>query len=227
MAVEGARDTACSITAGDMARWLSVDLKTIHNWVRRGFLSGRRTAGGHRRFYRAEVVRFLRDAGRAVPGELARAAARVAIVGQVGLRGAPLAAKLGADHLMVEHLANPFQALLQVAAGNYEILVVGLGAASHPVLDDFMRALREHALTRGVVAVGLSENASVRDRFVKLGGDAAVSDEQSLVRTVLWLTGAGSRPPELVGSIPSPKLRRAGNQLRPVSGLSAPLAPTR
>ncbi|MBN1608065.1 MAG: helix-turn-helix domain-containing protein [Polyangiaceae bacterium] len=227
MAVEGVRDTACSITAGDMARWLSVDLKTIHNWVRRGFLAGRRTAGGHRRFYRAEVVRFLRDAGRAVPGELTHATARVAIVGQVGLRGAPLAAKLGADHLMIEHLTNPFQALLQVAAGNYEILVVGLGPGSHPVLDDFVRALHEDALTRGVVAVGLSESASMRERFVRLGGDAAVADEQSLVRTVLWLTGAGPRPAELVGSVPAPKLRRAGNQLRPPSRASLPLRHTR
>ena len=229
MAVEGVRDVACSITAGDMARWLSVDLKTVHNWVRRGYLVGRRTAGGHRRFYRAEVVRFLRDAGRAVPGELAHAAPRVAVMGAPGVSVDLLVDRLLGERLTVEHLTNPFEAVLQIAAGNSEILAVGLGVSGHPVLVDFLPAVRRHPLTRGVVAVGLSPSRSVRDDFIALGGDAAVANEDSLVRTVLWLTAAGPRPLELTGSEPAPRLRRVGRQLRPVRGdseIGLPLDPT-
>ncbi len=37
--------TTTRITVGNLARWLFVDLKTVHDRVRRGQLAGRRTQG--------------------------------------------------------------------------------------------------------------------------------------------------------------------------------------
>ena len=65
-----ARDTTCcSLTSGDLARSLAVDLKTVHRWVQRGVLRGHRTKGGHLRFRRVEVVRFLRQRRLPIPEE--------------------------------------------------------------------------------------------------------------------------------------------------------------
>ena len=80
MAVEGVRDTACSITAGDMARWLSVDLKTIHNWADRGQIPHFRTPGRHLRFRRPHVLDFLRKYGCPIPEELESERPRVALL---------------------------------------------------------------------------------------------------------------------------------------------------
>ena len=223
------RETACSITAGDLARWLSVDLKTIHNWLRRGYLVGRRTVGGHRRFYRTEVVRFLRQAGWFVPPELSEPDPRAALVGDLGALAESVWRELRAAHLTVQHVPNPFDAILSVAEGEFEIVAVSLGDRLKPIIEQFAIALREHPLTQGVVAVGLSQSASARRNFVAVGNDITVSQAQTLARTILWLTATGPRPAELENTERPPTLRRAGNQIRlarGASGLSAPLEPT-
>lgn len=56
-------------TSGEVARLLGVTDRTVANWARAGRLAFRTTVGGHRRFHRAEVERFVaqhdhrRDAG--------------------------------------------------------------------------------------------------------------------------------------------------------------------
>lgn len=229
MALKGLADAACSLTAGDLARWLSVDLKTIHNWVRRGYLVGRRTTGGHRRFYRTEVIRFLRQAGWYVPSELREPAPRVALVGDLEVPPRSTSRKLRAVRLALKRLGNPFQAILQIADGEFEIVILSLGAYLEPFVEDFVRALRKHQLTQGVVPIGVSPSKPIRRAFVNLGIDIVVTHEEELARTILWLTDAGPRPDELGNSDRPPTLRRAGNQIRPArptSGLSAPLGPT-
>jgi excisionase family DNA binding protein len=223
------REAACCITAGDLARWLSVDLKTIHNWVRRGYLVGRRTLGGHRRFYRTEVVRFIRQAGWFVPAELSEPDPRVALIGDLSTLPESVWEELRAARLAVHHLPNPFQAIVQIAEGEFEIAVVGFGDHLQPVIQQFTAALREHPLTQGVVAVGVSRSAAARRDFVALGNDIAIGQEGALAQTILWLTATGPRPANLENAEHAPKLRRAGNQLRlacTTNDLSAPLEPT-
>ena len=58
------------LTSGDIARSLKVDLKTVHRWVRRGRMRGHRTKGGHLRFRRIEVVRFLRERRLRIPDDI-------------------------------------------------------------------------------------------------------------------------------------------------------------
>lgn len=66
-------------TAQDLADICEVDLKTIHHWVTRGKLPERRTHGGHLRFRRPEVVRFLRRHGYPLPASVTRVRGRVGV----------------------------------------------------------------------------------------------------------------------------------------------------
>lgn len=59
-----------SLKSGDVARMLGVTVKTVHNWIRDRELPCYSTAGGHKRFQRHELARWLRDVDMPVPAEL-------------------------------------------------------------------------------------------------------------------------------------------------------------
>lgn len=54
-------------TAPQVAKICSVDLKTIHNWVKRGAITHFRTPGHHLRFRRQDILEFLEKFGYPVP----------------------------------------------------------------------------------------------------------------------------------------------------------------
>jgi excisionase family DNA binding protein len=47
------------LTPAEVARIFRVNPKTVTRWARTGKLASLRTVGGHRRFYRSDVERFL------------------------------------------------------------------------------------------------------------------------------------------------------------------------
>ena len=72
--------TSRLLTAPEVARHCSADLKTIHNWVNAGQIRTFRTPGRHLRFQPEDVVEFLEKYGYPVPTELRHLARPVAIV---------------------------------------------------------------------------------------------------------------------------------------------------
>jgi excisionase family DNA binding protein len=50
------------LTPSEVARIFRVDPKTVSRWAIAGKIGSVRTLGGHRRFYRSEVERAMRDA---------------------------------------------------------------------------------------------------------------------------------------------------------------------
>jgi len=179
------------LTAGDVARMLHVDLKTIHNWVKQGHVLARRTAGRHMRFHRAEVVRFLRRFGYPIPQALGAVPPRVLVhkTRKFGIPGVP-----GTERTVKEGL---FATVLEVAWGDYEVLVLNLDAFDAEATRELLSAIRARAETRCLSVVGLSNSASRRRRFVSEGGDAALSRRKSkaIGRTARWLTGCADDPP--------------------------------
>jgi excisionase family DNA binding protein len=171
------------LTAGDMARMLHVDLKTIHNWVRGGHLLARRTEGRHMRFHRAEVVRFLRRFGYPIPPALGAAAPRV-LVHKAGSNGT------ARDGLFVT--------ILEVARGDYEVLVLDLDAFDRKLESALVTAIRSRPETRCLYVVGMSSNPSRRRTFVRDSGDAAIArgNGHAVGRTAKWLTGSVAEPPK-------------------------------
>lgn len=94
-------------TASDIARFCDVDLKTIHNWVDKGSLTGFRTPGRHLRFKRLAVLDFLRKFGYSVP----------AIVSQLGASGSS-----GKNTLVViEPDATKVPALIECLSDTFDI----------------------------------------------------------------------------------------------------------
>ncbi|MBN2195355.1 MAG: helix-turn-helix domain-containing protein [Polyangiaceae bacterium] len=173
------------LTSGDIARLVSVDLKTVHNWVRVGHLAGLKTRGGHLRFHRAEVVRFMRRFGFPVSSPLRGEAARVAVV------GARLASSRGnaPGARPVEAYPHLFDAALAAADGAYDLLVVDLDLAEVGLTTELVRALRRHAPTRALPVVGVSAAPATREGFVRGGGDAAVATPSDLDRVRRFWTG--------------------------------------
>jgi hypothetical protein len=177
------------LTAGDLARFLAVDLKTIHNWVNQGQVFARRTEGRHLRFQRVEVVRFLRRVGHSVPPAIGRAEPHVLSVRGVFPRGAAGVVAAAADGFLA--------AVLEVAGGAHEVLVLDLDAHPPVLSRELVQALRARPETRGIGIVGLSTRAGRRAELVATGGDVALSQggPGQLVQSARYLTGAVDEPP--------------------------------
>lgn len=57
-------------TAGELAKYCEVDLKTIHNWIKKGRIESFKTPGGHMRISHANLCGFLGSNGFGVPEQL-------------------------------------------------------------------------------------------------------------------------------------------------------------
>ncbi len=68
------------LTAPQVARHCSADLKTIHNWVNAGQIRSFRTPGRHLRFRPEDVVEFLERFGYPVPTELQHFVRHVVVI---------------------------------------------------------------------------------------------------------------------------------------------------
>jgi excisionase family DNA binding protein len=187
----GHPDGVYDLTAGDVARLLSVDLKTIHNWVNQGHLFGRRTEGRHLRFHRVEIVRFLRRSGHPVPESIGRPPPRVLLC-----RRRPL------DNLSLRGVIQSvshglFAPALEVATGYYEVFVLEIDSHDLEHTCELLAALRGRPTTQALSIVGLSRSAERRRHFVDQGGDVglAAGNLADIVHTAKWLTGAVATPP--------------------------------
>ena len=179
------------LTSGDLARLLSVDLKTVHNWVTRGHLTGWRTRGRHLRFRRTELLRFMRRFGYPIPATLGEVPIEVVIV--QAANGKP--PNLGV-HINPHHAPSLAAAALELASGEYEALVIDLDRYTAAIIDELVTALRSRDATRGVAVVGLARDENVQARFLRRGGLASVvtGDTRGLVAVLRYLVGGGPPP---------------------------------
>jgi excisionase family DNA binding protein len=171
---------------------LHADLKTIHNWVRGGHILATRTEGRHMRFQRAEVVRFLRKFGYPIPAALGAALPRVLVHRASGPRAPAIS---GAVRTQRDGL---FATVLEAAGGSHEVLVLDLDGIDGKSAAAFVAALRSRPETRCLYVIGLSNDASRRQSFVRNGGDAAVArrDGKAVGRTAKWIMGSVGEPPK-------------------------------
>lgn len=177
------------LTAGDLARLLEVDLKTIHNWVNQGHVFAQRTEGRHLRFQRVEVVRFLRRFGYPVPPLLGDAAPRVLV------HRARASLKIpGVEQSESEGL---FSTVLEAAGGTYEIVVFALDSHDAGLTRELVKALRARPETRALSVIGMSKKPGRRADFVGHGGDLALAPGKAgdVAHAARFLTGALEAPP--------------------------------
>lgn len=182
-----------------MARLLEVDLKTVHNWVSRGHVHGRRTEGRHLRFTRTEIVSFMRRFGYPVPSFVGRAPPRVVLdVGSPLLRTTRRTLIRGCELTPCEGL---FACSMVLAGGEHEVALVDLEYHRRVLVTEFVSAVRAWDAAKQVCLIGVSPSLATRTHFVRAGGTAAFdSSRSSELRTLLqWLVGSGARQPKGVG----------------------------
>ncbi len=67
-------------TTHEIAKFCSVDVSTIKNWINEGKLRAYKTPGGHRRINRKDLMQFLQDYGMPVPPQIKEEKIKVLIV---------------------------------------------------------------------------------------------------------------------------------------------------
>jgi excisionase family DNA binding protein len=167
-----------------LARFCQVDLKTIHNWAKKGAIFHHRTEGRHLRFYRLDVAEFLRAYGYGVPEELRVTRPRVVLVHRDG-PGLHALKRALSRRLEVAAFADPFDALVELgslAADALAIDVALLGEAATRCVE----RLRANTRTRHVRVVAIGEDPNARAGFVAAGASAYVPyDETAEIREAL------------------------------------------
>lgn len=153
------------LSATQLARFCSVDLKTIHNWANRGKIAGTRTTGRHLRFRPLDVVDFLRAYDFGVPEALRSLRLRVLVV---DADGATLAAarRLLAKRFDVSTAAHVVDALLAVGTLLPDVLVAGDVSPLDP--PTIARRLSAHESTRHVRVVPMTDVTRLRDALERL-----------------------------------------------------------
>lgn len=173
----GERLAAGLLTSGGLARLLDVDLKTVHSWVRAGHLTALKTGGGHLRFHRGEVVRFLRRHGFEV---LPRSDG---MRGRLALLGTRLVNWQGRERpTRSDGFERLFDALLALADGAYDTAVMDLDELGLDRTVELVHALRRGTTTGSLLLVGVSQTPALRSAFTGSGGDAAVAELVELGR---------------------------------------------
>ena len=181
------------LTAGDVSRALKVDLKTVHNWVQRGLLHGSRTPGGHLRFLRTEVIRFLRRRGRTVPHELAVDEPIVVLVGVSAANDVGSAS---------ERHEGVFDALLGFGVRSCDVIVVGLDQFEPARARELASALGRQPATQGIAVIGASADPDRRRAFLQGGADLALPSLDALPNAIEFVTGRASTQESLMERAP-------------------------
>jgi excisionase family DNA binding protein len=157
------------LSSVQVARLCGVDNKTIHHWADRGKIPSTRTRGRHLRFYRLDVVDFLRAYEFGVPDALRTAKLRVLLVDADAGALAAMRRSLG-RRFEVASFEHVVDGLLGLHASAPEIIVLGdvapLSAA------DIVARLRVVETTRHVRVLATSEDSAGADA-VAPSGDAA------------------------------------------------------
>ena len=194
------RQSSNDWTSGDMARLLHVDLKTIHNWVGYGYITGTRTSGRHLLFERTEVVRFMRGFGYPTPPSVSKAAPRVVYHLAQGAKKPTKSLGRGLDLLVCE---GPEASLLAFGGGEREVFVLDADKLDSKHALKVLASIREWETTKTMGFVALSRKPATRKAFIDAGADAALAPSEADLRaTILWLTGVEKAPSSKVALPP-------------------------
>jgi excisionase family DNA binding protein len=161
------------LSSVQVARFCGVDNKTIHHWADRGKIPSTRTTGRHLRFFRLDVVDFLRAFEFGVPDALRTARLRVLLVdadpGALGAMRRSLARRF--ELAAFEHVVD---GLLGLHAAAPEIVV--LGDVTPLLATDIVARIRIVEATRHVRVVATSEDAAGADAVTPAGDPAKLRE---------------------------------------------------
>ncbi len=151
-------DQAEYLTPNEVAGLLLVSPITVRQWAQKGLLEAQTTAGGHRRFARAEVERFAREKGIELPNQKQR----VLVVDDDRQLNSYLVALLetSVDDLQVYSALDGFEAGRMVQEYKPEIVILDI---MMPGMDgvEVCRSIKADALTRHALVVAMTGHHTV------------------------------------------------------------------
>ena len=175
-------------TAGDVARFCSVDLKTIHNWADRNHIKFFRTPGRHLRFRRLDVLEFLRKFGYPIPAEVqqlhapgAHGKPRVMVIEADSTKIPSIIEKLG-DIFEVQTRSNLPLALMAIGETPPEAVV--FGSDSESTFKE-VAELRDSTSTRSVQRGRKAPMLSKSDQHAKIKVLVQTGDLDDLRHTLI------------------------------------------
>ena len=161
----GTREHSRQLTAVQVARYCGVDLKTIHNWVNKGKIPFRRTAGRHLRFRPLDVVDFLRAYGMDLPDALRHVRLHVVVV-DPDVETLAAVRRPISRRFEIAICPHVIDGLLAVAMHLPDVLVVGdVSPLDFPTIA---ARLHENEETGHVRVVPLGEHSSLRETLEAL-----------------------------------------------------------
>ena len=160
-------------TAAALARFCSVDLKTIHNWAARGALPSHRTAGRHLRFHRLDVIAFLRSYDHAVPAALTATCPTVAIASADPQLAVAARKALGARATVLGY-EDAFEALVDLGRAEPEALALDVALLGEAATRCIGRLTRYPA-TRHVRLIAMAETDARASELLAAGADTFVA----------------------------------------------------
>jgi|HubBroStandDraft_2_1064218.scaffolds.fasta_scaffold37293_4 hypothetical protein len=159
------------LSATDLARFCDVDLKTVHNWEKRGKIRGMRTTGRHLRFRRLDVVDFLRAYGFALPEALRHGRPRVVAV-ESDTRALDALQRALSRRFEVTAFVHAVDALVALAALDPDIVILGdVSPFAAETIAGRLAASDATKHVRVVMATGAAaETRDLRERVEQLAG---------------------------------------------------------
>lgn len=150
-------NTQSLLTAPQVARHCSADLKTIHNWVNAGQIRSFRTPGRHLRFRPEDVVEFLERYGYPIPTELQKYSKHLVMVIDPDAETVDvLRASLGDQH-EIKAYDCPVKALLAMGREQPDLIVAELNL---PGVDGYhmVERLVDNSETNGAPVIVYSND---------------------------------------------------------------------
>lgn len=161
------------LSTGDLCRMFKVNRVTVSDWVNTGKLPAFKTLGGHLRFRRTELTRFLKEKGVPVPPELSPSVPRILIADDEPSILKTLSRRIHARHPAVEidTAGNGVDAILKIGEKVPDILILDMVM---PKMDgaEVIRRLRENSGSSGIKILGISGYPKDEAEVLKAGADA-------------------------------------------------------
>lgn len=162
-------------TTFEIARICGVFPSTVINWVKRGDLRSSRTAGGHRRVVRHDLLEFLKKFNYPVPAAVMGGKRKVLIVDDeaAACRLIARAFKGHSDLIETVTLESGIDALVEIGKVPFDLVILDVVM---PVVDgaSLCASLKANPATRGVKIIAVTGKRLPEEKldFIKKNTDA-------------------------------------------------------
>ena len=170
------------LTAPQVAKICSTDLKTIHNWVNRGKIEGFRTPGRHLRFKHKDVLKFLEDFNYPVPAGFIVQKGKIIIIDPEKQQSNPIEKAIGinAEVLSFDDIMD---AMINIGMENPSLVLVNSMADR-----DVLRVVRKIAQNKKDTPIVLYGTGDYSQRgFLEAGATKCVktTDPESIAEVAI------------------------------------------